>query len=82
MKRILCFEPLDAYGGKVAVMDEWRVEVTRDDDADDGWHVHLWMPEPCDDVVHAGPVFRLATALRVAQALFRVLDNEQPHEAG
>ncbi len=82
MKRILCFEPLDTHGGKVAFMGEWRVEVARGDDADDGWHVHLYTPEPRDDVVHAGPVLQLATALRVAQALFRVLDNEQPHEAG
>lgn len=82
MTRLLQFEPLDTHGGKVAVVGEWRVEIARDDDADDGWHVHLYTPEPRDDVVHVGPIFELAVALRVAQAVFRVLDSEARGEAG
>ena len=81
MTRLLQFEPPDAHGGKVAYMSGWRVEIARDD-TDDGWHVHLYMPEPCDDVVYVGPIFKLSAALRTAQAVFRVLDNEARDGAG
>lgn len=82
MTRLLQFEPLDTHGGKVAVVGEWRVEIARDDGADDGWHVHLHTPDSHDDVVYVGPIFKLAVALRVAQAVFRVLDNEARDSAG